>query len=157
MGISLEWQCHELLPPLADSEERPEPRACFPERHLPRMCSHGVRGAAQCMLTSLAGSLPVTWVALAKVRIKARFSSSDSADSTVLGSLRKRVNCGWTSELPRAVMSLSAVLSTLKAGTHSSHVCRQTQLQSCEHVIAQRLHSLCFIHLYSFIEITFPF
>lgn len=91
----------------------------FPERHLLSMCSHSdLRGTAQCLLMSLAGSLPVTWVALAKVRIKARFSSSDSADSTVLGSLRKRVNCGWTSELPKAVMSLSAVLSTLKAGTH---------------------------------------
>lgn len=110
-------------PFLTDPEQSPEQLARFPERHLLGMCSHreGLRGAARCMLASLAGSLPVTWVALAKVRIKARFSSSDSADSTVLGSLRKRVNCGWTSELPSAVMSLSAVLSTLKAGTQLTH------------------------------------
>lgn len=57
--------------------------------------------------------LPVTCVALARVRIRALLSSSDSAESTVLGSLRKRVNWGWTSELPKAVMSRRAVLSTL--------------------------------------------
>lgn len=60
--------------------------------------------------------LPVTWVALARVKIKALLSSSDSAERTVLGSLRNRVNCGWTSELPKAVISLRAVLSTLKEG-----------------------------------------
>lgn len=60
--------------------------------------------------------LPVTCVALARVKIKALLSSSDSADRTVLGSLRNRVNCGWTSELPKAVISLKAVLSTLKEG-----------------------------------------
>lgn len=76
----------------------------------------GLRGTEFLLVMGLTWSLPVTWVALAKVRIRARFSSSDSADSTVLGSLRKRVNCGWTSELPSAVMSLSAVLSTLEAG-----------------------------------------
>lgn len=63
-------------------------------------------------------SSPVTCVALASVRIKARFSSSDSADSTVLGSLRKRVNWGCTSELPRAVISRRAVLSTLRKEVH---------------------------------------
>lgn len=57
---------------------------------------------------------PVTCVALARVRIKARFSSSDSADRTVFGSLRKRVNCGCTSELPNAVINRRAVLSTLE-------------------------------------------
>lgn len=67
-------------------------------------------------------SPPVTCVALASVRIKARFSSSDSADSTVLGSLRKRVNCGCTSELPRAVISRRAVLSTLREETHGERV-----------------------------------
>lgn len=36
--------------------------------------------------------VPVTCVALASVSIKARFSSSDSAERTVFGSLRKRVN-----------------------------------------------------------------
>lgn len=58
--------------------------------------------------------IPVTCVALARVRIKARFSSSDSADRTVFGSLRKRVNCGCTSELPNAVINRRAVLSTLE-------------------------------------------
>lgn len=58
--------------------------------------------------------LPVTCVALARVKISALFSSSDSAERTVLGSLRKRVNCGWTSELPKAVISRRAVLSTLE-------------------------------------------
>lgn len=58
--------------------------------------------------------IPVTCVALARVRIKARFSSSDSADRTVFGSLRKRVNCGCTSELPNAVIKRRAVLSTLE-------------------------------------------
>lgn len=61
--------------------------------------------------------LPVTCVALARVRIKARFSSSDSADRTVFGSLRKRVNCGCTSELPKAVINRRAVLSTLEEET----------------------------------------
>lgn len=58
--------------------------------------------------------VPVTCVALARVRIRARFSSSDSADKTVFGSLRKRVNCGCTSELPKAVIRRRAVLSTLR-------------------------------------------
>lgn len=56
----------------------------------------------------------MTCVALARVRIKARFSSSDSADRTVFGSLRKRLNCGCTSELPNAVINRRAVLSTLQ-------------------------------------------
>lgn len=56
----------------------------------------------------------MTCVALARVRIKARFSSSDSADRTVFGSLRKRVNWGCTSELPKAVINRRAVLSTLE-------------------------------------------
>lgn len=64
--------------------------------------------------------LPVTCVALARVKIKALLSSSDSAERTVLGSLRNRVNCGWTSELPKAVISLRAVLSTLKEWKQSS-------------------------------------
>jgi len=68
----------------------------------------------RCYLTVLL--LPVTCVALARVKIKALLSSSDSAERTVLGSLRNRVNCGWTSELPKAVISLRAVLSTLKEG-----------------------------------------
>lgn len=59
-------------------------------------------------------AIPVTCVARARVRIKARFSSSDSADRTVFGSLRKRVNCGCTSELPNAVIKRRAVLSTLE-------------------------------------------
>lgn len=66
------------------------------------------------------GCKPVTWVALARVRIKARFSSSDSADRTVFGSLRKRVNCGCTSELPKAVIRRRAVLSTLRTQTDTS-------------------------------------
>lgn len=71
--------------------------------------------------------VPVTCVALARVRIKARFSSSDSADRTVFGSLRKRVNCGCTSELPNAVINRRAVLSTLgeesdKLKTHTRDV-----------------------------------
>lgn len=61
--------------------------------------------------------VPVTCVALARVRISARFSSSDSADRTVFGSLRKRVNWGCTSELPKAVINRRAVLSTLEEDT----------------------------------------
>lgn len=56
----------------------------------------------------------MTCVALARVRMSARFNSSDSTDRTVLGSLRKRVNCGCTSELPSAVIKRKAVLSTLR-------------------------------------------
>lgn len=67
--------------------------------------------------------LPVTCVALARVRIKARFSSSDSADRTVFGSLRKRVNCGCTSELPKAVINRRAVLSTLEGETDTLRTC----------------------------------
>lgn len=75
-------------------------------------------------------ALPVTCVALARVRIKARFSSSDSADRTVFGSLRKRVNCGCTSELPKAVINRKAVLSTLGWETETArHHCQAGDLQ----------------------------
>lgn len=67
----------------------------------------------------------MTCVALARVRIKARFSSSDSADRTVLGSLRNRVNWGCTSELPKAVISRRAVLSTLRGDSQIN------QLSTC--------------------------
>jgi hypothetical protein len=38
--------------------------------------------------------VPVTCMERANVRTRARFSSSDSADTKVLGSLRNRDNCG---------------------------------------------------------------
>lgn len=74
--------------------------------------------------------LPVTCVALARVRIKARFSSSDSADRTVFGSLRKRVNCGCTSELPKAVINRRAVLSTLKRHKHSKRFLPSVEVET---------------------------
>ena len=75
------------------------------------------------------------WVALARVRIRARFSSSDSADRTVLGSLRKRVNWGCTSELPSAVINRRAVLSTL--GADREREVRVSKLQSMEQVLCK--------------------
>lgn len=45
-------------------------------------------------------SAPVTWVARANVNTKARFNSSDSADTNVFGSARNLESSGWTSPLP---------------------------------------------------------
>jgi hypothetical protein len=58
--------------------------------------------------------VPVTCIERANVRTRARFSSSDSADTKVLGSLRNRDNCGCTSALPKPVIRRNAVLSTLQ-------------------------------------------
>jgi len=56
------------------------------------------------------------------VRTRARFSSSDSADTKVLGSLRNRDNCGCTSALPKPVIRRNAVLSTLQKREVNSNI-----------------------------------
>lgn len=58
--------------------------------------------------------VPVTWIALAKVKTKTLFNSSLSTETRGLGSEKDLDNCGCTSPLPKPVMSLNAVLSKLE-------------------------------------------
>ena len=51
---------------------------------------------------------------LANVRTKALLSSSESAETSVLGSDKNRERWGCTSAEPRPVIKRNAVLSTLK-------------------------------------------
>lgn len=67
--------------------------------------------------------VPVTCIERARVNTRARFSSSLSADTNVLGSPRNRDSCGCTSALPRPVISRRAVLSTLP-NKRTRHVCK---------------------------------
>lgn len=63
--------------------------------------------------------VPVMCIDRANVSTSARFSSSDSAETNVFGSLKKRDSCGCTSLLPRPVIKRKAVLSTLKRKSDS--------------------------------------
>lgn len=58
-------------------------------------------------------SLPVTCIDRARVKTKARFNSSDSAETRVFGSDKNLDSWGWTSAEPNPVINLRAVLSTL--------------------------------------------